>query len=132
MAEKKGAGGKPQAYDESTGQYGNGTSETKYRQNTSYEDIIGENKKSTLTSQEKAMWYERVGGIKRLKHWAPQTKDGCYLIKIENKDDHKLVFTSGTYAKPKVEAVYAFDSSDEIDDFIMEMAIYGKMQGFYA
>ena len=41
MAEKKGAGGKPQEYDEESGQYGGGTT---YRQNTSYDEILKDDK----------------------------------------------------------------------------------------
>ena len=57
MAEKKGAGGKPQAYDESTGRYGagqgagQGTETAKeYRQGTTYEEI----KSDGITKSKKA------------------------------------------------------------------------------
>ena len=39
MPTKKGAGGKNQNYDASTGRYGNGTGAKEYRQNTSYAEI---------------------------------------------------------------------------------------------
>lgn len=44
MAEKEGAGGKPQEFDKENGQYtGAGTT---YRQNTSYKDILSKSKKA--------------------------------------------------------------------------------------
>lgn len=54
MAEKKGAGGAPQEYDEESGQYGSGTS---YRQNTSYDEILKDDKakavkEKSLTEEE--------------------------------------------------------------------------------
>ena len=40
MAEKKGAGGKPQTYDESTGRYGNGSGNKSVRNSTSQSEKI--------------------------------------------------------------------------------------------
>ena len=47
MAEKKGAGGKPQEYDEESGRYESNGGAKEYRQNASYSEIINIGKKQS-------------------------------------------------------------------------------------
>ncbi len=60
---------------------------------------------STLTKQEWAMFYERIGKIKKEGHYVPKTAKGEMLIQIETKDSNVLVVAFGTYQNPKVKFV---------------------------
>ncbi|MDE7330301.1 MAG: hypothetical protein K2N30_04330 [Clostridia bacterium] len=59
-------------------------------------------KSAHLTKQEWAMFYERIGKIKKEGHYVPKTEKGDMLIPIETKDSNVLVIASGTYQNPKV------------------------------
>ena len=59
----------------------------------------------------------------------PRDKDGKFtstgnaILKVENKNSHKLVITSGIFEKPKAKTIYSFSSSDEMNDAITELKI---------
>ncbi len=74
-------------------------------------------KSPTVTNQEWALWYKAIGDIERGERYEP-TNDGKTYIPIDNK----VFVTSGTYVKPNLETVIEFDSIDEMDDFISDMA----------
>ena len=109
----------PRAKD---GKFTNGND---YRQNTSYDeirktdnekrkklenkynsDLSSKQNKSQLTSQEWAIWYKAVAENKALGYWAEETSTGNAILKVENKNSHKLVITSGTFEKPKAKKIY--------------------------
>ena len=63
----------------------------------------------TLSKKEFAVWYQKIGEIKR----------GGYVDKMSNGDklipiDNKIVITSGTYDKPKLNRVLNFPSEEDM------------------
>ena len=125
MAEKKGAGGKPQEFDKESGQYtGQGTT---YRQNTDYSKILADDKKQEhakkkveLTSQEWAMFYERMGDIKRGDH-VDKLPNGDIIIPIETKERMVLVIASGKYGKEKFKLAISYRDRDYMYDLLGEL-----------
>ena len=87
---------------------------------------IKSNGSQTLTPQEWALWYKAVAENKALGYWSDTTEDGNAILTIENKSNHKIVITSGTFENPKANAVYSFSSSDEMNDYIEVLKIYDK------
>lgn len=88
----------------------------------------GESSKSSLTSQEWALWYKVVAENKKLGYWAEELPNGDAILKAENKGTHKLVITSGTFDKPKAEAVYSFNNSDDMNDTLERFKLWGKIK----
>ena len=74
-----------------------------------------------MTSQEWAIWYQSVAENKKLGYWVEEMPNGDALLKVENKGNHKLVITGGTFEKPKAKAVFEFDNSDDLIDFIEKL-----------
>lgn len=109
-----------------------------YRQNTSYNEILkkqkledkfnselpGKPNKSSLTKQEWALWYKAVAENKKLGYWVEELPNGGAVLKVENNNSHKLVITSGPFEKPKVDVVYSFSNSDEMNDYIEVLKKY--------
>ncbi len=77
--------------------------------------------KNTLSSQEWALWYKAVAENKALGYWAEELDNGNALLKVENKNSHKLIITGGTFEKPKAIAIYSFSNVDKMNDFIKEL-----------
>ena len=77
--------------------------------------------KSSLTSQEWALWYKAVAENKKLGYWAEELPNGDAILRVENNDSHKLVITSGTFDKPKAKTIFEFDNSDDLIDFIEKL-----------
>ncbi len=67
-----------------------------------------------LNKQEWAMFYERIGKIKKEGHYVPKTAKGEMLIQIETKDSNVLVFASGTYQNPKVKSIVRFKNKESM------------------
>ena len=83
MAEKKGAGGKPQTFDTETGQYGGeaGSGErtedsgkTCYRQNASYGEILAADKRASAANVPTAVKFNRLN----TKHHADHDREMGY------------------------------------------------------
>lgn len=72
----------------------------------------------TLSKQEWAMFYERIGKIKKEGHYVPKTASGKMIIPIETKDSNVLVIASGTYEKPNAEYEMRCKSSDHMYEII--------------
>lgn len=85
--------------------------------------MLGKPNKDQLTKQEWALWYKAVAENKKLGYWAEELENGDALLKVENKNNHKLVITSGTFENPKAIAIYSFSSSDEMNDAIERLKI---------
>ena len=64
-------------------------------------ELPGKPKKEQLTQQEWALWYKAVAENKVLGYWAEELDNGNALLKVENKNSHKLIITGGTFEKPK-------------------------------
>ena len=77
--------------------------------------------KSKLTSQEWAVWYKAVAENKKLGYWAEELPNGDALLRVENNNAHKLVITSGTFEEPKAKAIFEFDNSDDLIDFVEKL-----------
>lgn len=66
MAEKKGAGGRPQEYNEENGRYGSDGGAKEYRQNTSYAEILDRDRKKgkkqafALSDRESIATYKKI------------------------------------------------------------------------
>ena len=104
-----------------------------YRQNTDYKQILedkynselpGKPNKEQLTQQEWALWYKAVAENKALGYWAEELDNGNALLKVENKNSHKLIITGGTFEKPKAIKIYSFSSADEMNDYIEVLKHY--------
>lgn len=111
----------PRAED---GKFTNGGAK-QYRQNTSYDEIVDCNsdniqrkktRKASLSKKEFAVWYQKIGEIKRGGH-VDTMSNGYKLIPIGNK----IVVTSGTYEKPKAKGVLVFPSEDEMFNGLEEL-----------
>lgn len=92
----------------------NGTGKS-FRQNTSYSEILAEDRKKNkidLSKQEWAMLYERIGKIKKEGHYVCTTKNGDMLIPIETNKSNVLVIASGSYQNPKVKYAVRFYNKD--------------------
>lgn len=74
-------------------------------------------KSPAVTDREWSLWYKAIGDIELGVRYEPE-QDGKTYIPIGNK----VFVTSGTYVKPNLETVIEFDSTDEMDDFISDMA----------
>ena len=105
-------------------------SNKEYRQNTDYKQILenkynselsGKPNKEPLTQQEWVLWYKAVAENKALGYWAEELDNGNALLKVENKNSHKLIITGGTFEEPKAIAIYSFSSADEMNDAIKEL-----------
>ena len=82
--------------------------------------------KKSLTSQEWALWYKAVAENKALGYWAEELSDGTAILKVENGNNHKLIITSGSFEKPKANAVYSFKNANEMNDYIEVLKSYDK------
>ena len=82
--------------------------------------------KKSLTSQEWALWYKAVSENKALGYWAEKLSDGTAILKVENGNNHKLIITSGTFEKPKANAVCSFKNANEMNDYIEVLKSYDK------
>lgn len=71
-------------------------------------------KTANLTKQELAMFFERIGKIKKEGHYVPKTAKGEMLIQIETKDSNVLVVATGTYQNPKINHAFRFARNDEM------------------
>lgn len=74
-----------------------------------------------LSKKEWAMFYERIGKIKREGYYVPKTKKGEMLISIETEEDNMLVIATGSYQKPKVKASFRIEDKDELYKIISIM-----------
>lgn len=75
-----------------------------------------------LTRKEFAVWYNKIGEIKRggFVHKGPK---GVKYIPLEVEDETKRVVckiavTTGSYIKPRLKRVYAFKDRDTMYDFL--------------
>lgn len=87
MAEKKGAGGKPQEYDKESGQYGGGTT---YRQNTTYDEIL----KNEKTVSKKKKYSKAVDSAVMSKYSAVRdrvNKKGSATVKVNDGKNFYIV-----------------------------------------
>ena len=96
-----------------------------YRQDTRYSEILETDRKSArkkldigLTSQEWAMFYERIGKIKKEGHFVPRLKNGDMIIPIETDKSNIVVIARGTYEKPKVKYTLRCKSNDRMYEII--------------
>lgn len=105
MAEKIGAGNKPQNYDEKSGKYGK-------------TDFFKEAEKAvTLSKQEWARYYEKIGEIKANMFTPIFTDKGERIIVLDNK----LIVDNNKFEKPKVKLIKTFLSEDDLYDFISDL-----------
>lgn len=79
-----------------------------------------------LTKQEWAMFYERVGKIKKERHFVSKTKNGDMIIPIETEDSNVLVVASGSYATPKVKLISRFKNKIDMYDTIEVLEEYER------
>ena len=84
--------------------------------------------KSSLTSQEWALWYKAVAENKKLGYWSEELTNGDALLRVETNGLHKLVITSGTFEDPKAEAVYSFNNSDDMNDALERFKLWGRIK----
>ena len=87
-------------------------------------ELPGKPNKEQLTQQEWALWYKAVAENKALGYWAEELDNGNALLKVENKNSHKLIITGGTFEKPKAIKIYSFSSADEMNDYIEVLKHY--------
>ncbi len=66
-------------------------------------------KRSSLSKKEFAVWYQKLGEIKRGGH-VDTMSNSDKLIPIGNK----IVVTSGTYEDPKAKIVFEFESEEKM------------------
>ena len=117
MAQKKGAGGKPQTYDENTGRYGSSIAtpaESKRLKELGIETAAG------LSKRDWARIYHRLGEIEG-SGYIEKGESGEMLVslhKMDEEDNPKLVVLGGTYEKPIVKSVMEFQSEEEMFDRI--------------
>lgn len=107
MAQKKGAGGKPQTYDEATGRYGT-PAEMKRLKELGLDD--------TLTKRDWARIYERLGEIKRGGYidTMPSGNKVIILHQMEDEDIPKVVIVGGTYDFPDIKDVLTFENEEDM------------------
>ena len=69
---------------------------------------------NALTKKEWAQWYHAVGEIKRGMKYPTYSKG--VMIQI----DKKIVLTEATYLKPIAKECTSFNSTEELDDYVMK------------
>ena len=113
-------------HDDNNGRFTSksGTSDKMSELERKYNDDLPITPKNDLSKQEWALWYKAVAENKALGYWAQELGDGTAVLKVENDNAHKIVITSGTFEKPKANAVYSFSSSDELNDYIEVLKFY--------
>lgn len=74
-----------------------------------------------LSKREWAIFYERIGKIKKEGHFVAKTKDGIMLIPIEINESNVLIMASGTYEKPKVKCTFRCKNQEQMYDLISEL-----------
>ena len=84
MAEKTGAGGKPQEFDEESGRYGSDSVGKSYRKNTSYAEIIADERGNTIQLPKKASGFED----KKRKH-SPDHVRHAEEMGFKNHDEYE-------------------------------------------
>lgn len=72
--------------------------------------------KTTLTKQEFAQWYDKLGEIKR-GGFVDKRKNGDTYIKIGNK----IAVTGGSYEKPILRRVFEFHNEEELFKKLQEL-----------
>ena len=88
----------------------NGTAALEKKYN---DDLAPVKKSETLTKKEFAVWYKKLGEIKR-GGYVDKMSNGNKLIPIGNK----IVVTSGTYEKPKAKMVFEFENEERMFDYV--------------
>jgi hypothetical protein len=71
---------------------------------------------ATLTRNEFAMWYKKIGEIES-GGYVDTLENGNMLVRVNNK----IAITSGTYEDPKLIRVIEFSDEDSLSDYIEYM-----------
>lgn len=82
---------------------------------------LGLNKSSSLSKQEWAIFYERIGKIKNEGHNVTKTTMGDMIIPIETNDSNVIVIANGTYQNPKVKNTLRCKSNDHMYEIIARL-----------
>lgn len=88
------------------------------RQILNKQQVENKTEKVKLTKQEWALFYERIGKIKKEGHYIPKTSNGEMIIPIETDDSSVLVIASGTYQTPKVNYAVRCKSNNHLYEII--------------
>ena len=130
MATKKGAGGKQQPYDKKTGRYGNGDAAKREELRRIYDSVpeidrAAKKVKVSLTKKEFAVFYQKLGEIKR-GGYVDRNEKGEMYIPLEEQDEkgdihHKIVLNGGNYVNPKIKRVFEFENGTAMQDFLLEL-----------
>lgn len=75
-------------------------------------------KKCTLNQQEWRLWYKAVIEYKKCNLAVNELDDETVILKVETSYSNKIILTSRIFDDPKAIAMYAFKSSDAMNDFI--------------
>ncbi len=65
-----------------------------------------------LSKQEWAMFYERLGKIKKEGHYVPKTSNGEMIISLETDGSNVIVIAKGTYQYPIVRVALRFENNE--------------------
>ena len=116
MPTKKGGGGKSQNYNADNGRFSKENKSSVSGRNETLANALNiytnTQKNPSVTKKEWRLWYDAIADIKR-GMYVPK-RNGKKLIVIGNK----IFFTSGTYAKPKLEKILEFDSWEDVERFL--------------
>ena len=82
----------------------------------------------SMTNQEWALWYKAIAENKKLGYWANELLNGDALLKVETENTTKLIITGGTFEKPIAKAIYSFKNSDDMNDVIERLKLWGKIK----
>ena len=124
MPTKTGAGGKPQEYDKSTGQFGNGSGAKNREEKEAKLEAIARKWESrtisasdhvsrdALTKAEWAEYYKKLGEIRAGTLKERRTKNGDRLLVVGNK----VLIDNGKFVNPKVTTICKFVTQNDLYD----------------
>ena len=134
MPTKKGAGGKPQEYDEHTGRFGGGgidngesgsegeLAEHEFLQEQLTRKAEGRTplKRDIYASLSKVEWAKYYKALGEMKAGTLRTRyfgNGARIVVVDNK----IILDNGKYITPKVKAVLEFETEDKLVDYFNKM-----------
>lgn len=116
MAKKIGAGYKSQNYDKETGQYAkDGASSDSDNECPDKVDLFKEAEEVvSLSKQEWAKYYKKLGEIKAGNAYAEVTDKGNRMVVIDNN----LIFDNNSYVSPRVKKIFKFNTEEELTKYL--------------
>lgn len=99
-----------------------------YNKDTSYQTIKArveqaekeKRAEASLSKQEFAQYF-KILGDEQHGDFVYRTKSGQRVVRLENK----IVIDNGSFENPRVRKVYEFDSNDEMNDILSDLANEG-------